>query len=252
MLGIDKTYEFSFIKNLGGNKMLKKILILILMVGITSVSFSLEKITLATMNWEPFYGENLPENGFYSALSREAFKRAGYELEIKFLPWKRAISETHKGNFDGILGAYYSTERAEWGEYTEKIVDNEDVFFQNIENNISYNNISELKKFKIGIIRGDIPGEELKQMGFNIDEVNDYSQNILKLNSNRIDLALMSKKYFYYYIKYSANNLEHRMKPLEIPFKTYEVFNIITKKRSDAKIIVKKFNNALNERRRYI
>ena len=227
--------------------MTKKFFLLILIVGITSISFSLEKITLATMNWEPFYGEELPQNGFFSALSREAFKRAGYELEIKFLPWKRAISETQNGNFDGILGAYYSNERTEWGVYTEKIVDNEDVFFQKVENNINYENIEELKKFKIGVVRGDVPSEELKKMGFNVEEVNDYYQNILKLNLGRVDLALMSKKYFYNYVKYSENDLEGKMKPLEIPFKSYEVFNIITKKRSDAKVIVKKFNTALNE-----
>ncbi|NOR23845.1 MAG: hypothetical protein GQ542_05525 [Desulforhopalus sp.] len=52
---------------------------------------------MATLNWQPFYGENLPKNGFYAELSREAFKRAGYDLIITFVPWKRAVQMARTG-----------------------------------------------------------------------------------------------------------------------------------------------------------
>jgi len=45
-----------------------------------------QTITLATMNWPPFYSNDLPEHGFFTAISKEAFKRTGYEMKVKFFP----------------------------------------------------------------------------------------------------------------------------------------------------------------------
>ena len=58
---------------------MKKIILGIFLV-LSIFSYGLEKLTFSTLNWEPFYAEKLPENGFFVAIAREAYKRAGYDI----------------------------------------------------------------------------------------------------------------------------------------------------------------------------
>jgi len=56
-----------------------------------ALTVTAEPLRFVTVDWAPFYAQNLAGQGFYSVLTREAFARAGYELEISFVPWKRAM-----------------------------------------------------------------------------------------------------------------------------------------------------------------
>jgi len=71
------------------------------------------EITTATLNWEPYYGEDLERQGFFTAITNAAFERAGYQVENEFMPWPRAMKDTKEGHRDVLQGAYYSDERAE-------------------------------------------------------------------------------------------------------------------------------------------
>jgi len=208
-----------------------------------------EVIRLATMNWQPFYGKNLSEGGFFTALSREAFKRSGYELKVVFIPWKRALERSKEGNFDGLLGAYYSDERENHYYFTDPIASNDEVFITRKGHDITYNNLDDLKNIRIGGLRGGAQSTELIKQGFRIELASDDILNIKKLNFKRFDLIIIGKQSFYYLL----SSLEE-LKPfsgnfdvLEPPYKTYDLFVTITKKRINGKDIVNKFNKALQD-----
>ncbi len=57
------------------------------------------KLRVVTCNWEPHFGENMPGGGYFSEITRQAFKRAGYASEIYFMPWKRALHVVKNGVF---------------------------------------------------------------------------------------------------------------------------------------------------------
>lgn len=56
------------------------IFFLFLLTPIESHGEKREPIYLASINREPFYGSNLPHNGYFAVISKEAFKLAGYDL----------------------------------------------------------------------------------------------------------------------------------------------------------------------------
>ncbi|GGY47570.1 amino acid ABC transporter substrate-binding protein [Bacterioplanes sanyensis] len=208
-----------------------------------------EKISLATVNWQPFYGDDLPENGFFTAIAREAYKRAGYELVVDFLPWKRALEEARKGKYDGLLGAYYSEDRAKTFYYSDIVHTNDEVFIQNIGRGIEFNQLEGLKRYKIGAMRGSAQLEELRSKGFDVDETTDDVQNLKKLAADRVDLIIMGRQQFYYQLNNSSElaGLKDNFELINPPFKSFELFCAITKKRPDGAEITKKFNAALNE-----
>ena len=56
-----------------------------------------ENIKLGTLNWAPFYANDLPKKGIVSEIARAVFKAKGHDLKIIFQPWKRAVKQTEKG-----------------------------------------------------------------------------------------------------------------------------------------------------------
>lgn len=230
--------------------MLKKAMIILLVscsILLSSGSVFSETLTLATLNWQPFYGRDLEENGFFAALSREAFKRAGYELELVFLPWKRALEMAKQGQYDGLLGAYYEEDRAKDFYFTAPIAQNEEVFIQKKGRGITYTDIQELKKVKIGGIRGAAPISELIAKGFDVKEVAYDLISIRMLFADRVDVIIIGKQYFNYMLN-NENELKTLQGKFDIimpPFKSYALYCPITKKRSDAQEIVDRFNTAL-------
>lgn len=230
---------------------MKKILSVIIALTLISVSGTAysNTIHLATVDWPPIYGKDLPENGYFAALTREAFKRAGYELKIDFVPWKRAVEMASRGKYDGILGAYYSDERTRSFYYTDALVRNEEVFVQNKGKGIAYSELNDLKAYKIGGLRGSAQIKELQEKGFKVEETTDDLMSLKKLNAGRIDLMIVGKSFLYYSLQNQEDMKKYKgtFEILDPPYKSYELFCPITKKRADGENVVKKFNNALQE-----
>ncbi|MCP4111389.1 MAG: hypothetical protein GY749_38640, partial [Desulfobacteraceae bacterium] len=83
----------NFTRNTCVFMLLAWVLVMLVSLGTAKQGFGTQEksIVLATMNWEPIYGKSLPEGGVFTAVTREAFRRGGYRLDVKFVPWKRAM-----------------------------------------------------------------------------------------------------------------------------------------------------------------
>jgi polar amino acid transport system substrate-binding protein len=208
-----------------------------------------ETLKLTTVDWQPFYGQDLPEKGFFSVIARETFKRAGYEIKIEFQPWKRALELTKKGDYDGLLGAYYKEERAEHFIYSDKVFENKDVFVSKNKNLVLYEELSELKAHQIGSGRGYAYSDELKETGFNIVETNDDLHSLRMLLKDRVDLVLISEAHFKYLLEHDLDLYakKEELFVLNKPFRINSLYCPILKKRPNSEEIVLRFNDALSE-----
>ncbi len=208
-----------------------------------------DALKLTTVDWQPFYGHDLPEQGFFAAIIREAFKRAGYDIEINFQPWKRALETTQKGNYDGLLGAYYSEARSNFLNFTDVVYENEDIFLSKNKALVNYQNLSDLKDYRIGVMRGAAYSEELRKQGYKVVETNNEQQSLRMLCRDRLDLVLMSKMHYDFLFANEPDIFSgsESLLILDKPFKTYPLYVPITKKRPDSDEIVNRFNSALSE-----
>lgn len=206
-------------------------------------------IKLATLNWPPFYSDNLPENGFFTAISREAFKRAGYDLEVQFTNWNEALEKAKEGGFDGVLGAYHNEERAKLFDFTDPITTNEEVFFAKKGSGITYKNVEDLKKYKFGALKGGAQGKELRDKGLTVVDTDSDLENFQMLNQGGIGIYLFGKQNFNYQVANSPEwkSLKNSVEMIEPPFKTYEMYCALTKVMPDSEKIVEQFNKALQE-----
>ncbi len=211
-------------------------------------SVSRETIRLATVQWEPYYGRGLKNQGYISEITRKAFERAGYEVEIRFMPWKRAIHDTKNGHYDGLMGLYHTKERAEWLNYSESIAAIRIVLFSHKEKDITYSKLSDLKPYKIGIERGFAYTEEFDSADFLQKEpVREGMLNYKKLLKGRIDLVAASEKVFLHMVNSKGENASDKLRVIEPPLTVSRIYNGITRKKKGHEKIVADFNQGLKQ-----
>ena len=230
-------------------KEIKKILLLLLLISYTSILAHTHIITLATDSFEPYYGPKLINNGYLTQLVKEAFKRKGYELDVKFVPWKRALEHSKRGNYDGLLGAYYKKERTSFFEYSQEIDQTQIVFFTKKSKNIQYDKFTDLSKYIIGVVRAYHYTKEFDKAKkyLHLFEANHVRHNIKLLIHDRVDLILGSKKVILALLNKHYPQYVSQIKFITPILQSNKLYVTISKKRKNHKRIISDFNEGLQE-----
>lgn len=130
--------------------------ILMIFLG-TAVSLAeSKKVTLATLEWEPYIGANMSRNGLTAEIVVEAFKRVGYTVEINFYPWTEALEKGQSGQVDGIFPAYHSKEREAFFLYSKPFAESPLGFYKK-STAVAGPNISQLGRTDKNIVFPEDP-----------------------------------------------------------------------------------------------
>lgn len=206
-------------------------------------AFSAQKIKLATLNWEPYIGEKLENQGYVAELVTEAFKRSGFEVEITYLPWARVVKMSEDGVFDGYFPEYYSDSLKEKFLVSDPLPGGPLGLFKLKDTAITFTRLEDLKPYKIGVVRGYINTAEFDAANYlKKDEATDDLQNFKKLMKKRVDLVVSDKYVGLYTIK---NNLPEDLDKVEFispPLEEKDLFLCISKKTSGFTLKMKSFN----------
>ena len=173
-------------------------------IGLLAAQSSL---LIATNNYEPFYGEALPGNGPLLEIVQLAFKRSGYETNIEFLPWERALALGRAGKCDVIAGVWSNSGRESWMAISDSIMENEIGLFKKKSDPLAFSGFADLKNKNIivGTVAGYINPKELYSAGIQTEEVSNDALNMLKLANGRIRLVLIDKQLGYYLAEKQKN-----------------------------------------------
>jgi len=174
-----------------GNVVTFYISLFIVLIFLIQVPAFAENKTIyaVTESWAPYMSPDLLNQGFLSELLVEALKQKGYKTSISFIAWARAVRNVQIGRADILIGAYYTDERAKFLAYSHPITEVQDVLFCKKESKISYKELTDLKQYQIGVIRGASYGDAFNKATFLKKQIvtkNDL--NITKLMKGRIDL----------------------------------------------------------------
>lgn len=206
------------------------------------------KVVLATWNWSPYYAENLPDGGAITEIVRAAFQREGYELEVKWVPWARAIEKAKEGEYDGVLGSWYTIERATYFTYSKPLLKNEIVFFKRKGETIKYNSLRDIKPYRIGVTRNSGPHEWLKaDYSGNLDLVGSPVLNIKKLMAGRFHLIADEKAGILHILNNQFPEWKNAVESLHPPLQVNELHIMISKTNVDHQKIINNFNRGLEK-----
>lgn len=155
---------------------------------------------LCSLNWEPYYGDELPRKGFYTAIVQAAFDAAGIDTRVEFMPWARAMKEVAEGDRDVLMGAWYNEERAQTYLYSDPVFPNVVALVARKELGIeSFDSLRELTDYEIGVGRGFANGEAFDSADYlNKIPADNQILNVRKLFAGRLDMIAMTVSRFRY------------------------------------------------------
>ncbi|MHC4885500.1 MAG: substrate-binding periplasmic protein [Planctomycetota bacterium] len=142
-------------------------------------------------NWLPYKGKDLHAGGIAADITRQVLKRAGYGVETKDIPWKRALRGTMLGEYDLIPAIWVTPEREESLFFSAPILASRVVVVSLKAHNFTFKKLEDLRGQKVGVCRGwAYPDAFMKADYFQRHEATDLDMNLNKLFHGRFKLIV--------------------------------------------------------------
>ena len=154
-------------------------------------------VLMASLEWPPYVSERLPGQGIISQRVRMALAHEGYQLQIRFLPWKRAVAMVqHSTSYIGVFPEYASPQREHEFYCSDPILQAPLAFIQDARlPPIDWLRLEDLAGYRIGTVAGYINTPEFDALVARktlvIDEAQNDIANLKKLLRGRIELAVI-------------------------------------------------------------
>lgn len=174
-------------------KALAKLGTAFLFTVLSSISVA-ETVKLTSLEWPPYSGQDLPNQGASIAVAKAAFDAMGHTLEVDFFPWSRAVALA-KGDHSYV------------GYFPEYLYESQDFVFsdpmgkgplgfvEQSSNSIQWESLDDLKNYQIGVVQDYVNTAELDAMiasgEIDASSVTSDAQNVLKVAAGRVDLAVV-------------------------------------------------------------
>ncbi|MCP4355777.1 MAG: amino acid ABC transporter substrate-binding protein [Proteobacteria bacterium] len=238
-------------KRLNNIKILIIILCLLCAVSLTTHKVNAQEnvIKFTSLEWPPFSGKTLRQEGAFIAVVRAAYEAMGYKIKVTFLPWNQAIQSVKDSNeYTGVFCVYESNNRREEFILSEPIGSSPIGFAQHNEAKISWSKLKDLKKYRIGVGAGYVNSIEfdtmVKERKINTEENIDDATSLRKLVMKRLDLVVIDKNVMNHILKYNET-LKSEASSLSFNKKILEDKKLFVAFRKDGKGV--KMNNILKE-----
>lgn len=229
---------------------MRRILVLLGVLCLSSLSVAEEKIRLTTGEFPPFTSQNLKHNGVITRIVTEAFALEGVTVEYGWYPWKRAYSQAKEGSWNG--SSYYkkTPEREKDFIYSDVLTTAEYVFFHKKDFSFDWNDFQDLSGIPIGGTLGYFYRElfsPLEKTGIlDVQWTSDDKSNMGKLLKDRIRIFPSNLDATYYllhkeFTPEEVSNITHHPKTLS----DHGSFLILSKKIKENVRFMKLFNRGL-------
>lgn len=174
-------------------------------LSISSVQ-ALTKIKIATLEWPPYTCARCPEGGVASKVLKEYLNKQGYEVELSFYPWARAVKLTENNQVDALWPCWPNDVAGTKLKIGTPFFKSTFGFVTRKSGNINLQLLDDLVKYRTGAVSGygydDDILQVLKKASKKVQYVTDDKSNLKKLLGNRIDIALIDLVNFEYSAKF--------------------------------------------------
>lgn len=168
-------------------------IIIVIMVSAAVFAAGPNDITYMTEQYPPY---NFEADGKIQGIStdvmRAIMKRLNVDRPIRMLPWANAYNRVQAIANTCLFSMTYTPERAPLFKWVGPVAYSNITLVALKKNNIRINNIEEVNKYRVGVIRSDIGEQLLLKAGVkpdHIDAVAHTIQNLKKLVAGRVKLV---------------------------------------------------------------
>lgn len=159
-------------------------------------------IYLATLEWPPYSSKHLPNGGETVEKVVSVFKRMGYDPQIEFLPWSRAVRGT-SGVSPTYLGFFpeYPSENSHFN-FSESLGESVIGLVHKKSRKLDLTTLTAMTKYRLGVVKDYINTPEIDRLIQSGDikpnvAINDR-QNLVSLLNDEIDIAVIDERVMRY------------------------------------------------------
>jgi len=228
-----------------------------------------KQVKLATLDWPPYIGQNLCNKGWVFKFTVALLVSKGYQVEIDFLPWARAVRSVELGISDILFPEYYIEDSAP-SDYVKGKRRREVLMLSNEfpggmigflkrkgEEDKFKGNLNNLKGEAIGVVRGYQNTPEFDAMmdnnEFNIVQAVDDLQLVKLLVAKRVNLIIGDPTVLRFTVNYSnlpaaeKAKLLNSIEQVEPEIKYNALYYALSTKSENANAVLKDINTGLYE-----
>jgi polar amino acid transport system substrate-binding protein len=199
----------------------------LLICGSAAAQQDLPTVHLTSLEWPPYTGANIDNEGETTTVVRHALLAMGYRLEVEFFPWKRAVALAQRpSRFAGYFPEYHSDAVARRCLLSDSVGSGAIGFAQPRAQPVKWQTLDDLAAYRIGVVQGYVNSAEfdlrVAQQKQSVDVARDDTQNLRKLAAGRIALAVVDQRVFDFLMQNDPqlqpyqHQLTFNARPLEI------------------------------------
>lgn len=158
---------------------------------------------LSSLEWPPYSGAELPEQGTLSHLLHQALATQNEPLLIHFQPWSRAIrSATTEPEIVGYFPRYFANDNL--CLYSDSIGTSRVGLAVRSDISVRWDKLEDLAQYRIGVVRGYRNAPEFDALvaegTLKVKEAASDELNLLKLVYGRLDAAVIDEQVMHYWM----------------------------------------------------
>ena len=232
---------------------MKKWLFLLWGVSASVWAVVAEPVRLASLDWPPYAGHQLEQQGETSILLRQVFAAMQLEVQTEFLPWSRAIraSESPGALYAGYFPEY-QTDNPNF-LLSDSLGISELGFVEATAKPLAQLSGAVLAKYRLGVVQDYVNltvvdqmiarGQLTPQLAFS------DRQNILKVALGRLDLAVIDRRVLIYLLEHDAE--VKRLATDKVQFNAslteLKTLHLALRNEPEHKLLIEKFNQYLQK-----
>ena len=196
--------------------------------------------------WPPFNDHTLLNNGVASDLVSSALSRAGYATEYAQVPWERAVRGLRRSDYDVLINAWYTEERARFGHFSAPFLVNRIRLLRRKGSAIKFEQLSDLYIQRIAVVRGYAYSAE-----FNGDPrlhkigVGSFASAARMLQAKRVELTLEDEFVARYHFARELSGIRDELEFLPRPLSENGLHILIRRSHPDHQGIAEAFDRAI-------
>lgn len=209
-----------------------------------------EELRLVANSWPPFTDQRLLNNGLAVDLVSSALQRAGYTVTYTEVPGARTLRGLQDGTYDVLVGAWYSSERAQFGRFSEPYLINRILFVQRKGSKIGFERLEDLRRYSIAVARGYAYDARFDSDPLlHKQKVLDFRMGARMLAAGRVDLTLEDEYVARYYLNRELVDLRDQLEFLHKPLSENGLHILVRRSHPQNTAIAAAFNQAIRAMR---
>jgi polar amino acid transport system substrate-binding protein len=205
-----------------------------------------DTLRLVADPWPPFTDQALLNNGVAADLVSSALGRAGFATEYAQVPWERAVRGLRRSDYDVLINAWYSEERASFGYFSQPYLINRIRLLRRKGSSIQFEQLSDLYPHRIAVMRG-----YAYSAAFNTDPVlrkigvGSFESGARMLHAKRVELTLEDEFVARFHFARELSGIRDELEFLPQPLSENGLHILIRRSHADHQRIAEAFNRAI-------